>query len=92
MNVCAGSMNMNRLINIQLISNLFFIVFAKQLPDNVIPQDYRLEIITNIGDEDDNSFNFKGSVLIHVSYPFYLPQNSHKRHYYDIAGEMRHFY
>lgn len=58
---------MPRLIQTQLISTIFVIVFAKRLPNNLVPIEYVLEIITNLGDGND-TFSFKGSVLIHVSY------------------------
>lgn len=57
---------MHRLIQKRLILTMLVIVFAKKFPENVIPIEYNLKIITNLGDEDD-SFNFKGSVSIHVS-------------------------
>ena len=38
-----------------------------RLPDTVIPQKYRLEIITNLGDDPPEQFNFTGEVWIQVS-------------------------
>lgn len=56
---------MLRLIQIHFILTLFLNVFAKQLPRDVIPEEYKLKIITNLGDEGE-SFNYTGTVLIHV--------------------------
>lgn len=57
---------MLRLIQLHLIFVLFLITSADELPDSLVPVEYKLEIITNLGDED-KSFNFNGSVLIQVS-------------------------
>lgn len=51
---------------INLLLTLFVIAIAVRLPEDVIPKGYRLEIVTNLGDEDDK-FSFSGSVWIHVS-------------------------
>lgn len=57
---------MLKLIQVQWILLLSVIVSAERLPGNIVPLEYKLEILTNLG-ITDLVFDFTGYVVIHVS-------------------------
>lgn len=70
---------------------LILIVFASSelLPRDVIPKEYTLQILTILDEAKDDSFSFKGSVLIHVSYQIYLRETSISMREHDSSDKMR---
>lgn len=60
-------MKTSKIFQIQTVVTLFVTTLCVPLRTDVIPKEYNLEIIVNLGDEDDK-FNFKGMVSIAVSW------------------------
>lgn len=62
-------MGTSRIFRLFIVLSLSAVVVCLDTTQDIVPDLYKLEIIVNLGDEDD-AFNFKGTVWIDVGWNF----------------------